>query len=142
MLHIAIPVQIGQAGRLAVVTAFEGLAHQIHLIGRAVVGAQTGVLGSAAAKLGIHHHRHVFVAANALHVLHEAAHAIGHIGEQALVLLGLVDMGVKSVVAVGRLVDAGGQLGVDHGRHFGQVHGQNPIVHRCFVVSPRGAHLR
>ena len=75
-VDIAFGIQAGEVRRLAVMAAFHRLANQIHMVGGAVVCAQAGVLGGAATKLGIHHQRHVFVAAYALHVLHETGDAV------------------------------------------------------------------
>ena len=73
--------------------ALDGLADHVHMVGRAMVGAQTRVLRCAPAKLGKHQHRHIVGAANTLHVLHESGHGIGHIGQQALVQFALLEMG-------------------------------------------------
>ena len=119
---------------------FDGLADDIHMICRAVIGSQAGVLRNTATELRKDEHRHVVGAADSLHVVHESRDCIGNIGQQSLMQIRLLHVGVKGIVAIRRVVQARRHAGRDQRSDFRKLHRHDAVVDRSLVAGPGVAH--
>ena len=113
MQQVVVGRAVGEVRRLAVLATAHRLAGEEHRAGRAMVGAEVGVLRYATAEFGKGHEHHVIGPADALHVAHKAGDRVRHIGQQPLVRIDLVNVGIERVVAVGHVVQPRRHVGSD-----------------------------
>ena len=98
----------------AVINTMTGMAIDAES-GRAVIGAQIGVLRHPTAELGERHEQNPVRHTESLHVGEKTVDRIAGIGQQARVQVALLHVGIEGVVAKGHVVKAGRQIRRDAG---------------------------
>ena len=107
--------KFGQARHFAVHAAADRGTDDEHRAGRAVIGAQIGVLAHPPAEFTEHHHRHVVGSSEPLHVQHERGDVVRYVGQQPSVGVGLIDVRVERVARIGHVEDPRPEPGGDQG---------------------------
>ena len=99
-----------------------------------MIGAEVGVLGNPPAEFAEGHDAHVIGTTDAVHVVQERGDVVRRVGQQTGMNVGLLHVGVESVVAKSHIVDARREARGDQRRHLVEPEVYQPIVDRRAIL--------
>ena len=136
VLQVVAVHELGEARGGAVLAALDPAADDERDVGGAVVGAEVGVLGHAAAELAVDEDGHVVLLAEALHLLEEGPDRVRAVLHLPVVRALLVDVGVEQAALQPDVVEPGREVVLDQRHDLVEVEQPQVGVAGAAVVVP------